>query len=373
MRFLIISDAPVLKKENKLFSYAPYVNEMKLWIKHFEDVVLVSPTKYNKELLVESFDRNLKVSSIPSISLISFLEILKSVLVLPYILFKLFLNMYMSDHIHIRSPGSIGLLACFVQIFFPFTPKTAKYAGNWDPKSKQPLSYKIQKWILSNTFLTRKMKVLVYGNWPLQTKNIIPFFTASYSQNEIEAVSKKELKDLIRLIYVGGLTVGKQPLLSVQTIHELINKGYQVQLDIYGDGIMRNEVENYVKSNQLEKSIFLHGNQPKNVVKEAYKEAHFLLFISKSEGWPKVVAEAMFWKCLPISSKVSCVPYMLDDGSRGSLVEANVSKEALVKIIIEYIKNENIYQKEVLAAQNWAQSYTLDTFEAEIQNILLDA
>ena len=33
------------------------------------------------------------------------------------------------------------------------------------PKSKQPWTYKLQKWILSNTFLTRNMQVLVYGEW----------------------------------------------------------------------------------------------------------------------------------------------------------------------------------------------------------------
>ena len=279
--------------------------------------------------------------------------------------------MQKTNHIHLRCPGNIGLLGCFVQIVFPSKPKTAKYAGNWDPKSKQPVSYKIQKWILSNTFLTKKMKVLVYGNWPLQTKNITPFFTASYFQNEIEAVSKKDLKDLIRLIYVGGLTVGKQPLLSVQTAHELINKGFQVQLDIYGDGIMRNEVEDYVKSNQLDNSIFLHGNQPKNVVKEAYKESHFLLFISKSEGWPKVVAEAMFWKCLPISSKVSCVPYMLDYGSRGILIENNNINEIVAKLTSILI-NKKLYLKKVKKAREWSQNYTLDRFLLEIEKLLIN-
>ena len=58
----------------------------------------------------------------------------------------------------------------------PKTPKSAKYAGNWDPKSKKPWSYQLQQWILSNTFLTKNMKVLVYGVWDGQSQNIYPFF-----------------------------------------------------------------------------------------------------------------------------------------------------------------------------------------------------
>ncbi|MEO9571682.1 MAG: glycosyltransferase [Polaribacter sp.] len=371
MRFLIISDAPTLKKENKLFAYAPYVNEMKLWLKYFNDVVIVSPTKYKKALLVDEFNSELKVFSIPSISLTSFFATLKSILVLPLIFFKLFINMFKADHIHIRNPGSIALIACVVQIFFPFTPKTSKYAGNWDPKSKQPLSYRIQKWILSNTFLTRNCKVLVYGEWENQSKNIIPFFTASYYKNEIEEITNKDFKEKINLIFVGALSTGKQPLLSVKTAHRLINEGYKVCLNIYGDGVMRSEVEKYITTHQLKNEIILHGNVNKDVVKRAFQNSHFLIFISKSEGWPKVVAEAMFWKCLPISSNVSCVSYMLGKGKRGTIVDSQINDKKLSLIITDYLYNEELYIKKVNAAQKWSHKFTLEKFESEIKKLLV--
>ncbi len=84
------------------------------------------------------------------------------------------------NHIHLRCPGNVGLLGCIVQVFFPSKIKTAKYAGNWDPKSKQPIAYKLQKWILSNTLLSKKIKVLVYGEWLKQTKNIKTIFRNFY-------------------------------------------------------------------------------------------------------------------------------------------------------------------------------------------------
>ncbi|MDX6746057.1 glycosyltransferase [Polaribacter sp. PL03] len=370
MRFLIISDAPTLKKGDKLFSYAPYVNEMKLWIKYFDDVVIVSPTKYKKDLLVDSFNRDVKVSSIPSVSLISFFEILKSIIVLPFILLKLFKNMKKADHIHLRNPGSIGLLACFIQVFFPFTPKTSKYAGNWDPKSEQPLSYKLQKWILSNSFLTRNCKVLVYGEWANQSKNIVPFFTASYNKSEIEPIENKSLTGIIKFIFVGAFTKGKQPFLCVRIIENLISKGYNVQLDMFGNGEEFLKIQEYIHLNSLSENIILHGNQSKNVVKKAFIKSHFLLFISKSEGWPKVVAEAMFWKCLPIASNVSCVNYMLDSGNRGIVVDANINEKILLENIISILNDNTAYQKKVMQAQEWSQNYTLDKFEVEIKKLI---
>ena len=45
-----------------------------------------------------------------------------------------------------------------------------------------------------------------------------------------------------------------------------------------------------------------------------------MILPSKSEGWPKAIAEGMFFGCIPIATPVSCVPWMLADGSRGILV-----------------------------------------------------
>ena len=113
-----------------------------------------------------------------------------------------------ADHIHLRCPGNVGLLGSLVQVFFPSKPKTAKYAGNWDPKAKQPLSYKIQKWLLSNTLLTKNMTVLVYGEWPNQTKNIKSFFTATYREADKKEIQIRKLEADIQFVFVGTLSVG---------------------------------------------------------------------------------------------------------------------------------------------------------------------
>ena len=49
-----------------------------------------------------------------------------------------------------------------------------------------------------------------------------------------------------------------------------------------------------------------------------------LIFISKSEGWPKVVAESMWWGCIPISKPVSCIPEMLGYGKRGFISSIDI-------------------------------------------------
>jgi len=386
MKFLIVTYAPTLKKEDKFYSYAPYVYEMNVWSKHITKLGVISPISYENELLLSAFTTNPKIFPIKSISFVSIKSSLISFFRIPLILIKLFRAMQWADHIHLRCPGNIGLLGSLVQIFFKSKPKTVKYAGNWDPKSKQPLSYRFQKWILSNTFLTRNTKVLVYGDWPDQTKNIIPFFTASYSENEIEVINFEERlmslrkactehsrstqsdKCCINFIFVGALSNGKQPMLSVKVVQALKDKGYQVRLDLYGEGGERSRIENYIDKYDLQNEVILHGNVSKDIVKKAYQKSHFLLFISKSEGWPKVVAEAMIWGCLPITSSVSCTPFMLAEGMRGGLVSEN--KDEVVAKIESYISNVVKYQSQSQEAMKWSRQFTLEKFEIEIGKLI---
>ncbi|TGV04436.1 glycosyltransferase family 4 protein [Flavivirga rizhaonensis] len=371
MKFTIITHVEHKSKEDVFYAYAPYVREMNLWLKHIDELEIVAPLSSNpiSKIDISYKHQHIIFRSIPSIEFTSVKTILTSIIKIPVILFQLIKAFQKTDHIHLRCPGNIGLLGCIIQFFFPKKTKTAKYAGNWDPKSKQSFSYRLQKWLLSNTFLTRNITVLVYGQWKNQTKNIKSFFTATYSENEISVPKSRNYSKALKFIFLGSLVEGKRPLLVIKIIEALYKKGKEVSLEVYGEGVLSKELEDYIVNNNLEKRINLHGNREKNVIKNALKEAHFLILPSKSEGWPKAVAEAMFFGVIPISTLISCVPYMLDHGSRGILIESSLDKA--VKTIEETLNNgEKYLEKMSLEASIWSQNYTLEAFETEIKELL---
>jgi glycosyltransferase involved in cell wall biosynthesis len=370
MTFLIITHVPHILIENQYFGYAPYVREMNIWIRHADKVLIIAPISNAFKTAIEiNYEHdNIEFKTIQAFNLLSLKEISGSIYKIPTISWNLFKAMQEADHIHLRCPGNIGLLGCIVQILFPDKPKTAKYAGNWDPKAKQPWSYRLQKWILSNTFLTRNMQVLVYGEWENQSKNIVPFFTATYSESDKKIFQVKSLTQTIHFIFVGTLVKGKNPLYAIQLIQELFKKGYPVHLDLYGEGIERGFLERYILNSNLEKVVDLKGNQPKDCVKKAYQNSHFVILPSKSEGWPKAIAEGVFWGCVPIATAVSCVPFMLDQGNRGVLLTMNLEKD--VKQIEAIIEDEVDYQNRRKNATEWSRKYTLDFFEQEIKKLI---
>jgi len=370
MRFLIISHAVHSKSKQKLYAYAPYVREMNLWLKFVDTVEIVAPftASMPTKIDLEYEHTNLTLNKIPEIAFTSITHILHAFCVLPYIVFKLFVACAKADHIHLRCPGNIGLLGCLVQVFFPKKTKTAKYAGNWDPNAKQPKSYRFQKWLLSNTTWTKNMSVLVYGNWGNQTKNIKSFFTATFKDSEKTLFKAKSYSNQINFIFVGSLVEGKRPLFAIQLVEALQKNGYHSNLDVFGDGILKEDLQSYIASNKIE-NIILHGNQTKTTLKSYLKKSHFTILASKSEGWPKALAEAMFYGVIPISTKISCVPYMLDFGKRGLLIEPELYKAT--QLVLEELKDQRNLIKKAELALNWSQNYTLDAFETEIKALII--
>ena len=371
MKFAIITHVIHNEFQNRYFAYAPYVREMNIWLNFVDELIIVAPLENGNITAIDLAYTSSKIHfyKVPTFDFINFKNSMYSLAQFPYLFWQIYKGMQQADHIHLRCPGNMGLLGCLVQMIFPTKPKTAKYAGNWDPKAKQPLSYRLQKWILSNTFLTRNMQVLVYGEWENQSKNIKPFFTATYQESDKEPLRVLNLKEKINFVFVGTLVAGKNPLYALQIIAALVKKGYNVTLDVYGEGILREQLQEYIIKEQLHTSVVLHGNQNAEVVKKAYQNSHFVILPSKSEGWPKAIAEGMFWGCVPIATPVSCVPFMLDFGNRGLLLQMDLEKD--IQKLENILANQLDFNTKRINAAHWSRKYTVDVFEAEIKKMLV--
>jgi glycosyltransferase involved in cell wall biosynthesis len=370
MKFAIITHVIHKQQGDKYFAYAPYVGEMNVWTQFVTKLLIVAAVE-EKELTAIDYPYHHELIEFIPINAIDFLSWKSRITTffkLPRITLQIFKAMYQADHIHLRCPGNIGLLGCLVQILFPFKSKTAKYAGNWDPKAKQPWSYRLQKWLLSNSFLTRNMQVLVYGEWEGSSKNIHPFFTATYWESEKAALKPLNFANTFRFVFVGTLSEGKRPMYAIALVEALFKRGYAVQLELYGEGKERVVLEDYIEKNHLKSCIELKGNQSKEIIKSAYQNSHFVLLPSKSEGWPKAVAEGMFWGCVPLTTSISCVPFMLDYGNRGVLLTAELEQD--VQLVIAILNNELDYLEKREKASEWSRKYTFDVFENEIKRIV---
>jgi glycosyltransferase involved in cell wall biosynthesis len=115
--------------------------------------------------------------------------------------------------------------------------------------------------------------------------------------------------------------------------------------------------------------VKLHGNQDSKRVENVYKKSDFLILPSKSEGWPKAVAEAMFWGVIPVITNISCIPWMIGHGERGIELSLNLDQD--IEQIFEHLNNKEKLISMSVNAQEWSHQYTLDAFETEIKKLLV--
>ena len=244
MKFGIITY--ILHKEGKakqLYSYRPYISEMNIWMKFADKTLIAAPRILETPSAIETAYSQAAIEfyEVPVLNFTNEYNSLKSLVKIPSVFWGVLNVMRKADHIHLRCPGNISLIGCFLQIFFPKKPKTVKYAGNWDPKAKQPWTYKLQKKILSNTFLSRNIQVLVYGEWPEQSKNILPFFTASFSEEEKVGMSKKNFQRLLLSCLWETWWRGSGRWRQLNWWKDFSDQLIEMRLnlDIYGDGPLK--------------------------------------------------------------------------------------------------------------------------------------
>lgn len=370
MRFVIVTHVVHKTSGTDYYAYGPYVREMNIWLKDADKVIIVAPVYLSAGHTANEKpfeNKNVEFVSIPQFDITGFKPALRALFVLPLIIRRIYRGMKEADHIHIRCPGNVGLIGCIIQIFFPRTKKTAKYAGNWDWNSRQPWSYRLQQRLLRNTFLTRNMTALVYGEWPDRTKNIKPFFTASYSEKERLPVHKAPLNEGVKLAFVGTLTGNKNPLACSEVLLALTKRGIRATLTYCGDGPERQNIEEFIDSHQLYDKVKFLGNVDYETVKKVLQESHFLIFLSRSEGWPKAVSEAMWWGCLPFTTPVSCVSWIVGNGARGELINGEIT--VITSLIEGYIANQNSFKSKSGKAMDYSREYTLERFEGEIKKL----
>jgi len=267
---------------------------------------------------------------------------------IPHWLVKLRIAMRTADIIHIRCPAGISLLALiFTQLWGKGKPCWVKYAGSWQAEGRVPFSYRLQRWVLENNW--HQGVVTVNGSWLTQPNHIHTFNNPSLTQDEyeqaVQLARQKQLTTPIQLLFVGRVdrTKGVDHLLAVA--HKLKQHGLQFELTLVGDSPERQNFEAYTEQNDLVQEVNFVGWQNMPNLFQYYQRAHLIVFPSTSEGWPKVLSEAMAHGVVPIASTVGCIPQTLSQIGAGKAIPTDqISK--YVEAILEYVDHPAIWENE---------------------------
>lgn len=273
-------------------------------------------------------------------------------------------EMLKADAVHIRCPAVISLVALIAyRLWGRGKPCWVKYAGNWQPQRKEPISYTIQRaWLSKNC---HHGVVTVNGNWPAQPTHVLPFNNPSLTLKEVQAAAElskdKALKEPLELIFVGRLEDAKGVPRIIQLAKLLADTPVDFHLSLIGDGPQRSAYQAQVARAALQKRVSFVGWKRRAEINDYYAKAHFILMPSDSEGWPKVLSEAMAFGAVPLASDVSSIPQVLNKTGAGkALPPADV--EAYLEAILLFDANPRSWQAASAAGKIAAVEYTYEHY-----------
>ena len=186
-----------------------------------------------------------------------------------------------------------------------------------------------------------------------------------YIPNAIESVPKhlSSLKEK-RLISVGRL-VPEKGFIDLLKVFNILQLDYpDWSLDIVGDGVERNNLENYIKTHNLN-NVTLHGFQGKEYIDDLLNKSSIYVMTSFTESFGIVLIEAM-------SHGVPCIAYdsaegareIINSGDNGFLIK-NRNIDAMLLKIKNLIENEKKRKNVGKAARKSIDKYTSEVVGEE--------
>ena len=276
-----------------------------------------------------------------------------------------------SDYFQFRAPTGIGVFVIPYLVFFTNKKGWFKYAGNWK-QEQAPIAYSFQRWLLKR----QKRKVTINGTWSDQPKQCVTFENPCLTEAEVTLgqtiIDSKVLDNkAIRFCFVGRLEEEKGVGLLIEAFKKLteVEKANITTIHIVGDGKAK---QNYVEST-LESGLpfKFHGFLSRNDVHDIYKKTNAIVLPSASEGFPKVIAEAMNYGCLPIVSNVSSIGHYVQSDYNGFLLDA-ISVDSLVVSIRKVLDLNPFLFSKMIQTQSAAQNkFTYWYYNNRIINELL--
>ena len=122
------------------------------------------------------------------------------------------------------------------------------------------------------------------------------------------------------LLFVGRLHWQKNVSALVFILEEIRSRfGLPAVARIVGDGPERSDLEKFVKGKGLENAVSFEGWLSRTETADAYRQAFLLVNLSRYEGMPNVVLEALASGLPVVGSNIPGNAELIEDGSTGFL------------------------------------------------------
>lgn len=273
------------------------------------------------------------------------------------------------DCFQFRCPTGIGVYLIPYLHLFVNKPGWYKYAGNWN-QEKPPLGYLLQRTLLKY----QNRPVTINGKWNSQPKQCYTFENPTLIHQEIKegikCIEQKEYSNKLNFCFVGRLERQKGVEHILKAVNSLKDTSRIGTIHFVGDG---NEMDYFKELASLNTvKIIFYGGLPRDKVFDIYKQSHvFLLPSTASEGFPKVIAEALCFGCVPIVSNVSAIGQYIKNDENGMVIKEVTadSVQLQIKKVLAFTSED--FKSLLKNNASLVKKFTYEYYNGRIKNEIL--
>ena len=200
-------------------------------------------------------------------------------------------------------------------------------------------------WIAAISKDARELIVKLAGENVREKIRIVHCGVRAEDYTPVKIKERKEKK----ISSVGSLAELKGHDLLVKAMPELLRRGMDVSLDIVGEGPERNNLESLARKLNVSDRVNLHGRCHPKKVRDLLSDSDAFALMCRidsrkdRDGIPVALMEAMAMGLPCISTGISGIPELIEDGFSGILIEPD-DVEALAGALEKVLKDSRLAQ-----------------------------
>jgi len=184
---------------------------------------------------------------------------------------------------------------------------------------------------------------------------------------------RKEYKKRGNLVgYIGRLDEEKGALNFVRAIPEIMKEKDDLEFIIGGDGWLRDEIEKYIRKENLGDKVELTGWIPHDEIPDYLNTLKLVVLPSYTEGLPNLMLEAMAYGTPVLATPVGAVQDVIKDGETGFIMQDN-SPECIAENVVRALDHPDteciMGRAEALVAQTFTYKAATERYKEIVGDI----
>jgi glycosyltransferase involved in cell wall biosynthesis len=275
----------------------------------------------------------------------------------------------LADAVHAPIPGDIGTVGIVLALLLR-KPLFVRHCGNWfGPRT---VAERFWKWLLER-LVNRRQVVFATGGSSNPPSRLNPsigwIFATTLTEEELRSSYRLRVRlpgDGPRLVIACRQEKDKGTGVLIESL-ALIRKTFSgATLDVLGDGSALREFRQLAVQLGVDRYVVFHGKVDHAAVLGRLREADLFCYPTmSSDGFPKVVVEALAAGLPVVTTRVSVLPHLIESAGCGRLLE-EVTPATLAEGVRACLSDQQAYRSMSANALEAARAYSLERWKESI-------